>query len=100
MTAVNVAATYLGFRYIDKIGRRKLSMTGYTGMALSAVLAGEGLGYLGGTAKIALIEVFPKWQSAIGLGWILICFAGLCLMAIGRRGRSGIGQVKRFANLP
>jgi len=133
MTAVNVAATYLGFRYIDKIGRGKLSMTGYTGMALSAVLAGIGLGYLGGTAKIvvvmvgldvfiasfamgvggtgwliqgesfptavrgqaaaiaatadwlanlALIEVFPTWQSEIGLGWILVCFAALCLPAI------------------
>ena len=133
MTAVNVAATYLGFRYIDKIGRRKLSIAGYSGMALAAVLAGAGLGYLGGTAKIvvvmvgldvfiatfamgvagtgwliqgesfptavrgqaaaiaatvdwlanfALIEVFPTWQAKIGLGWILVCFAGLCLLAI------------------
>ena len=133
MTAVNVAATYLGFRYIDRFGRRKLSITGYTGMALAAVVAAGGLTFLTGTAKIvlvmigldlfiasfamgvggtgwllqgevfptavrgqaaaiaatvdwlanfALIEVFPRWQGAIGLGWILICFAGLCLMAI------------------
>ena len=133
MTVVNVAATYLAFRYIDKIGRRKLSMTGYTGMALSAVLAAIGLGYLAGTLKIvvvmigldlfiasfamgvggtgwliqgevfstaargraaaiaaavdwlanfALIEAFPKLQGAIGLGWVLIIFAGLCVLAI------------------
>src|SRR6202012_3426106 len=30
MTAVNVASTYLGFRWIDKFGRRQLSMGGYT----------------------------------------------------------------------
>jgi SP family arabinose:H+ symporter-like MFS transporter len=133
MTAVNVAATYLGFRYIDKLGRRKLSITGYTGMAVSAVVAAIGLGYLTGTAKtvvvmigldlfiasfamgvggtgwliqgevfptavrgqaaafaatvdwvanFALIEVFPTAQKAIGLGWVLVIFSGLCLMAI------------------
>jgi MFS transporter, SP family, arabinose:H+ symporter len=75
-------------------------------MALSAALAGIGLAYLSGTAKIvvvmvgldvfiasfamgvggtgwlnfALIEVFPTWQSKIGLGWILVCFAALCLL--------------------
>ena len=26
-------------------------------------------------ANFALIEVFPTWQTAIGLGWIMICFA-------------------------
>jgi hypothetical protein len=30
----------------------------------------------------ALIEVFPVWQTGIGLGWIMICFAALCLLAI------------------
>ena len=34
-------------------------------------------------ANFALIEVFPVWQTGIGLGWVLVCFAGLCLMAIG-----------------
>ncbi|MEU7055924.1 sugar porter family MFS transporter [Streptomyces sp. NPDC046197] len=133
MTAVNVAATYFGFKYIDRIGRRRLSMGAYGGMAVAAVLAGIALGFLSGTAEIvvvmigldlfiaafavgvggtgwliqgetfptavrgraaslcatadwlanfALIEVFPVWQGAIGLGWVLVCFAGLCLMAI------------------
>jgi SP family arabinose:H+ symporter-like MFS transporter len=33
-------------------------------------------------ANFALIEVFPTWQTGIGLGWIMICFAGLCVMAV------------------
>lgn len=33
-------------------------------------------------ANFALIEVFPTWQTGIGLGWIMICFAGLCVIAI------------------
>ena len=34
------------------------------------------------TANCALIEVFPTWQTGIGLGWIMICFAVTCLLAI------------------
>ena len=34
-------------------------------------------------ANFALIEVFPVWQTGIGLGWIMICFAATCLLAIG-----------------
>ncbi|WP_063784961.1 sugar porter family MFS transporter [Streptomyces sp. TP-A0356] len=133
MTAVNVAATYFGFKYIDRIGRRRLAMGAYAGMAASAVLAAAGLGLLRGTAEIvvvmtgldlfiaafavgvggtgwliqgetfptavrgraaslcatadwlanfALIEVFPSWQGVIGLSGVLVCFAGLCLLAI------------------
>ncbi|HET8598727.1 MAG TPA: sugar porter family MFS transporter [Segeticoccus sp.] len=133
MTAVNVAATYFGFRYIDRLGRRKISMGGYTGMIVFALLAAAGLGFLSGTAEIfvvmvglslfiasfavgvggtgwllqgevfptavrgqaaaygatadwvanfALIEVFPVWQAGIGLPWVLVCFAGLSVMAI------------------
>jgi H+/Cl- antiporter ClcA len=33
-------------------------------------------------ANFALIEVFPVWQTGIGLGWVLACFAGLCVLAI------------------
>jgi SP family arabinose:H+ symporter-like MFS transporter len=133
MTAVNVAATYLGFRYIDRIGRRKLALGGFLGMAVFALVAAAGLGFLsgdirlvlvmvgldffiasfaigvGGTgwllqgevfptavrgqaaatgatvdwlANFALIEVFPVWNSGIGLAWVLVCFAGLCVVAI------------------
>jgi sugar porter (SP) family MFS transporter len=133
MTAVNVAATYFAFRFIDRLGRRKLAIGGYLGMAAFAVVAAAGLGFLSGTAKLimvmvgldffiasfavgvggtgwllqgevfptavrgtaastgatvdwlanfALIEVFPVWNSSIGLDWVLVCFAVLCLMAI------------------
>ena len=33
-------------------------------------------------ANYALIEVFPTWEAGIGLAWVLVCFAGLCVMAI------------------
>lgn len=133
MTAVNVASTYFAFKYIDRLGRRKMSMGGYTGMIVFALVGAAGLGLfhgdtrlvlvmvgldffissfavgVGGTgwliqgemfptavrgqaasiaavadwlANFALIEVFPVWHSAIGLDWVLVCFAGLSVMAI------------------
>src|SRR5204863_5865658 len=33
-------------------------------------------------ANFALIEVFPVWQSGIGLGWVMVCFAALSVMAV------------------
>jgi sugar porter (SP) family MFS transporter len=133
MTAVNVAATYIGFRYIDRIGRRRMAMGGYFGMMLFALVAAAGLGFVAGTARLvlvmvgldffiasfaigvggtgwilqgevfptavrgqagsvgatvdwvanfALIELFPVWNSSIGLSWVLVCFSALCVMAI------------------
>jgi SP family arabinose:H+ symporter-like MFS transporter len=133
MTSVNVAATYLGFRWIDKFGRRILAMGGYAGMIVFALVAAAGLAFFSGTprlvvimigldffiasfaigvggtgwtlqgevfptavrgqaaafaamidwlANFALIEVFPVWQNAISLGGVLVCFAGLCALAI------------------
>ncbi len=134
LTVVNVGATYFAFRWIDRIGRRKLAIGGYIGMAVFALIAAAGLTWfnatprivvvmiglagfiasfaigVGGTgwllqgevfptsvrgraastgatvdwlANFALIEAFPVWQSGIGLGWVLTCFAGLCIIAIG-----------------
>jgi SP family arabinose:H+ symporter-like MFS transporter len=34
-------------------------------------------------ANFALIEVFPAWQKAIGLGWVMVCFAVIAVLAIG-----------------
>jgi MFS transporter, SP family, arabinose:H+ symporter len=34
-------------------------------------------------ANYALIEAFPAWHSAIGLGWVMVGFAVLCIVAIG-----------------
>ena len=134
IAAVNVVATYFAFRWIDRLGRRKISMGGYAGMSAAAILAAAGLLAFHGMARIivvmialnafvasfaigiggtgwliqgesfptvirgqaaaiaasvdwaanfALIEVFPTWQSSIGLGWIMLCFAGIALIAIG-----------------
>src|SRR3954470_1417963 len=133
MTIVNVAATYFAFRYIDKLGRRKLAVGGFGGMAIAAVISAIGIGLMSGVPRIvvamvgldlfiaafavgvggtgwliqgealtpavrgqasaigasvdwvanyALIEAFPAAQRAIGLGWVMICFAALCAVAI------------------
>jgi MFS transporter, SP family, arabinose:H+ symporter len=34
-------------------------------------------------ANFALIEAFPAWHNAIGLGWVMVCFAALAVLAIG-----------------
>lgn len=134
IAAVNVVATYFAFRWIDRMGRRKISIGGYAGMCAAAVIAAVGLLAFTGTARIvlvmvaltafvasfaigvggtgwliqgesfptairgqaaaiaasvdwaanfALIEVFPTWQSGIGLGWIMVCFAAISVLAIG-----------------
>ncbi|HEU0276705.1 MAG TPA: sugar porter family MFS transporter [Rhodanobacteraceae bacterium] len=67
VTAVNVAATYLGFRYIDRIGRRRLAMGGYAGMALFMLVAAIGLGLLAGPARIIV--------GTLGLGLFIASFA-------------------------
>lgn len=71
MTAVNVASTYLGFRWIDKFGRRKLSMGGYAGMIVFALVAAAGLTFTHGTFRLVVIMVgldFFIASFAIGVG--------------------------------
>jgi MFS transporter, SP family, arabinose:H+ symporter len=34
-------------------------------------------------ANFALIEVFAAWQKAIGLGWVMVCFAVIAVLAMG-----------------
>jgi sugar porter (SP) family MFS transporter len=34
-------------------------------------------------ANYALVEAFPVWHNAIGLAWVMVCFAALCVAAIG-----------------
>jgi len=71
MTSVNVAATYLGFRWIDKFGRRKLAIGGYIGMIISALVAALGLALLSATARLAVIMIgldFFIASFAVGVG--------------------------------
>ncbi len=77
MTAVNVASTYLGFRWIDKFGRRKLSMGGYTGMIVFALIAAAGLAFTSGTFRLVVIMVgldgfIASFAVGVGgTGWTL-----------------------------
>ena len=71
MTAVNVASTYLGFRWIDKFGRRALSIGGYTGMIVFALVAALGLAFTSGTLRLVVIMIgldFFIASFAIGVG--------------------------------
>jgi MFS transporter, SP family, arabinose:H+ symporter len=34
-------------------------------------------------ANFALIEAFPVWSNGIGLGWVMVCFAALAIVAMG-----------------
>jgi sugar porter (SP) family MFS transporter len=73
MTSVNVASTYLGFRWIDTFGRRKLAMGGYAGMIVFALVAALGLAFLSGTARLVVIMIgldFFIASFAIGVGGV------------------------------
>jgi MFS family permease len=67
MTAVNVAATYFAFRWIDKLGRRRLAMGGFSGMLVSAIVAAVGIGILHGIPGLAV--------TMIGLDGFIAAFA-------------------------
>jgi MFS transporter, SP family, arabinose:H+ symporter len=75
--AVNVVATYFGFRWIDKLGRRPLAMVGYLGMAVFMTVAAIGVAYLTGTSKELLVMIgfaFFITSFAMGVGgtgWLI-----------------------------
>jgi sugar porter (SP) family MFS transporter len=71
MTAVNVAATYLGFRWIDKFGRKVLAIGGYTGMIIFALVTALGLAFISGTPRLVVIMIgldFFIASFAVGVG--------------------------------
>ena len=74
---VNVIATYFGFRWIDKVGRRPLAMYGFAGMAAFMLVASAGVAFLTGAPKIVVVMVglgFFISSFAIGVGgtgWII-----------------------------
>jgi MFS transporter, SP family, arabinose:H+ symporter len=77
MTVVNVAATFLAFRYIDRVGRRPLAIGGFAGMAVFALVAGAGLGFFTGNARIAITMVglclfIAAFAIGVGgTGWLI-----------------------------
>ncbi|HXT90640.1 MAG TPA: sugar porter family MFS transporter [Trebonia sp.] len=71
MTAVNVASTYLGFRWIDRYGRRTLAIGGYSGMIVFALVSALGLAFLGGIPRLVVIMIgldFFIASFAVGVG--------------------------------
>jgi sugar porter (SP) family MFS transporter len=75
--AVNVVATYFGFRWIDKIGRRPLALMGYAGMAVFMIVAAVGVAWLTGTPKVVVVMIgFSIFIASFamgvgGTGWLL-----------------------------
>ncbi len=65
--AVNVVATFFAFRYIDKIGRRKLAIGGFLGMAVSILVAAMGVEFLTGLPRV--------WVVMIGFSFFITAFA-------------------------
>jgi MFS transporter, SP family, arabinose:H+ symporter len=99
----------VGIAYLTDIPRTVIVMVGFSFFITSFAIGVGGTGWLlqgevfptavrGRAAAIAasvdwlanyvLIEAFPAWHRAIGLGWVMVCFAALCVM--------GIVFVKRF----
>jgi SP family arabinose:H+ symporter-like MFS transporter len=65
--AVNVVATYFGFRWIDKFGRRPLALYGYAGMAVFMLIGALGVAKLTGTPEI--------WVVMFGFSFFITSFA-------------------------
>jgi len=74
---VNVVATYFGFRWIDKVGRRPLALWGYAGMTVFMLVAAAGVAWLTGTPKTVVVMVgFSIFIASFamgvgGTGWLL-----------------------------
>ena len=74
---VNVIATYFGFRYIDKVGRRPLAIYGFAGMAAFMLVSSAGVAFLVGAPKTVVVMIgldFFIASFAIGVGgtgWII-----------------------------
>lgn len=77
MTLFNVGFTYLGFRWIDKFGRRKLAIGGYVGMIVFAAISAVGLMALQGTTSMVVIMIglcgfISSFAVGVGgTGWTL-----------------------------
>ncbi|QDP95252.1 sugar porter family MFS transporter [Microlunatus elymi] len=77
LAVVNVAATYFAFRFIDKIGRRRLAIGAYLLMIIFLLIGAVGSAFLHGVAQLLVIMVgFALFIAcfAIGIGgtgWLL-----------------------------
>jgi SP family arabinose:H+ symporter-like MFS transporter len=77
MSAVNVIATYFAFKFIDRLGRRKLAIGGFAGMAAAMLIAAAGVAFASGLTRIIIVmiglDVFIA-AFAVGVGgtgWLI-----------------------------
>jgi MFS transporter, SP family, arabinose:H+ symporter len=133
LSTINVIATYVAFKFIDRIGRRKLAIGGYAGMAAAMLIGAAGVALTGGLTRVvfimiglslfitafaigvggtgwliqgeyfptavrgraaafgasvdwlanfALILLVPTMLTGLGLGWVMVLFAALSVLAI------------------
>jgi sugar porter (SP) family MFS transporter len=75
--AVNVAATFFAFRYIDRVGRKKLAIGGFLGMAVFILVAAFGVAHMTGVPRAWVIMIgFSLFISSFaigvgGTGWLI-----------------------------
>jgi sugar porter (SP) family MFS transporter len=77
LATVNVIATFFAFRYIDRVGRRKLAIGGYLGMAVFILVAAFGVAQLTGLPRVWVVMIgFSFFISSFaigvgGTGWLI-----------------------------
>ncbi|MBO0707398.1 MAG: sugar porter family MFS transporter [Candidatus Dormibacteraeota bacterium] len=77
LAVVNVAATYFAFRFIDRVGRRRLAMGAYLVMIVFLLVGAYGASFLHGVAQLLVIMIgFAIFISAFaigigGTGWLI-----------------------------
>ncbi len=73
LAVINVAATYIAFRYIDNVGRRKLGLSGYAGMLafdlIGGILVMKGV-LIGALIAFAGFIIFFAYGVG-GTGWLI-----------------------------
>jgi sugar porter (SP) family MFS transporter len=77
MSAVNVIATYFAFKFIDRVGRRRLAIGGYAGMAAAMLVGAAGVAFADGLTRIIVIMIgLDLFIAAFaigvgGTGWLI-----------------------------
>lgn len=77
LAVVNVIATYFAFRFIDRVGRRRLAIGAYSLMVVFLLIGAAGTQFTTGTTRLVIIMIsFALFISAFaigigGTGWLI-----------------------------
>ena len=77
LAVVNVLATYFAFRFIDRVGRRRLAIGAYALMVVFLLIGAAGTEFTTGTTRLVLIMIsFALFIAAFaigigGTGWLI-----------------------------